>query len=54
MEDKLKAHQKAGEIVVYPGTPHGFFADYRGSYRADVATAAWKRALGWFAKHLKA
>lgn len=54
MEDKLKAHQKAGEIIVYPSAPHAFFADYRANYRADVATAAWKRALGWFAKHLKA
>ncbi len=54
MEAKLKAHQKVGEIVVYPGAPHAFFADYRPNYRADAANAAWKRALGWFAKYLKA
>lgn len=54
MEAKLKAHQKVGEIVVYPGAPHAFFTDYRASYRAEVAKAAWKQALGWFAKYLKA
>ena len=54
MEAKLKAHRKTAEMVVYPGAPHGFFADYRVSYRAEIARQAWKRALGWFATHLKA
>ena len=54
MEAKLNAHRKSAEMVVYPGAPHGFFADYRASYRAEVAKAAWNRALGWFAKYLKA
>ncbi len=54
MEAQLKAHHKTAELVVYPGAPHGFFADYRATYRAEVAKDAWKRALGWFAKHLKA
>jgi carboxymethylenebutenolidase len=53
MEAALKAHKKTGEFVVYPSAPHGFFADYRPSYRADVAKKAWKRALGWFETHLK-
>ena len=54
MEAKLKAHQKTAEMVVYPGAPHGFFADYRASYRAEIARQAWRRALGWFATYLKA
>ena len=53
MEATLKAHRKTAELVVYPGAPHGFFADYRASYRAEVAEAVWKRALGWFATYLK-
>ena len=53
METTLKAHHKMAELVVYPGAPHGFFADYRPTYRAEVASEAWKRALGWFAKYLK-
>lgn len=54
MEAKLKAHHKTAELVVYPGAPHGFFADYRPTYRAEVAKDAWKRALGWFGTYLKA
>jgi len=53
MEAKLKAHHKTGELVIYPGAPHGFFADYRPTYRAEAAGEAWKRALGWFGKYLK-
>src|ERR1051325_9494884 len=42
---------KASDIHVYPGTPHGFNADYRPSYRKDAAEAGWKRLLAWFKKH---
>jgi carboxymethylenebutenolidase len=31
------------EIVVYPDTPHGFFADERGTYRPELAADAWRR-----------
>ncbi len=53
MEARLKAHHKTAELVVYPGAPHGFFADYRATYRAEVAKEGWGRALGWFANYLK-
>lgn len=53
MEAKLKALHKTGALVIYPGAPHGFFADYRPTYRAEAAGEAWKRALGWFGKYLK-
>jgi carboxymethylenebutenolidase len=45
---KAKAAGKTVDIVVYPDAPHGFNADYRPSYRAADATAAWKRMLAWF------
>ncbi|WP_457349458.1 dienelactone hydrolase family protein [Roseateles sp. P5_D6] len=38
------------EFVVYPDTPHGFYADYRPSYRKVAADDAWARALAWFKK----
>lgn len=50
----LKEANKTAEFVVYPDTPHAFFADYRPSYREEAARDAWNRALGWFSKHLKA
>ncbi|MBW8849035.1 MAG: dienelactone hydrolase family protein [Burkholderiales bacterium] len=39
------------EFVVYPDTPHGFYADYRPSYRPAAAEGGWKRCLAWFKKH---
>jgi carboxymethylenebutenolidase len=46
--------RKAGrtvEIVVYPDAGHGFHADYRPSYNAADAQAAWGRMLDWFKTH---
>jgi carboxymethylenebutenolidase len=51
MRSALKAAGKPSEIVVYPGAPHGFHADYRESYRPKAAQDAWKRMLEWFRKH---
>ena len=51
MRAKLQAAGKDSEIIVYPGAPHGFFADYRPSYREADAKDAWKRLLDWFKKH---
>ena len=51
MRAALKAAKKPSEIVVYPDAPHGFFADYRPSYRADDAKDGWKRLLEWFKKN---
>ena len=36
------------KIVVYPGAPHAFHADYRASYRAAPSDDGWKRCLAWF------
>jgi len=40
------------EVVIYPGTPHAFHADYRPSYRKDKAEDGWKRATDWFKQYL--
>lgn len=52
MQAALKKAKKPSEIVVYPDAPHGFYADYRPSYRADAAEDAWKRLMEWFGKNL--
>ena len=53
--DKMRAAlAQAGqtaEIIVYPDTPHAFFADYRPSYRKEQAEDGWKRLLEWFKKN---
>jgi carboxymethylenebutenolidase len=51
MRAALKAAGKTAEIVVYPDTPHAFFADYRPSYRKEQAEDAWKRMLAWFKQY---
>jgi len=51
MQAALKEKGKPSEIILYPDTPHGFYADYRPSYRKDKADDAWKRMLAWFKKH---
>ncbi|WP_456618065.1 MULTISPECIES: dienelactone hydrolase family protein [unclassified Bradyrhizobium] len=53
--EQLKAalgqNEKTAEFKIYPDAPHGFHADYRGSYRKDAAEDAWKRAQAWFKKN---
>lgn len=51
MKQALKEAKQPSEIVLYPDTPHGFYADYRPSYRKDKADDAWKRMLAWFEQH---
>ena len=40
------------EYKVYPGTPHGFNADYRPTYRKAEAEDAWNRMIAWFKLNL--
>jgi carboxymethylenebutenolidase len=47
----LKNAGKPSEIIIYPGTPHGFNADYRPSYRPRQAKDAWQRMLAWLKDH---
>ena len=45
------AAAKASRIVVYPGAPHAFHADYRPSWRKEAAEDGWKRCLAWLQEH---
>jgi carboxymethylenebutenolidase len=51
MEAKLKAAGIAAEFAIYPDAPHGFFADYRDSYREAAAADAWSRTKAWLRRH---
>lgn len=51
MRKALKAGKSASEIVLYPDTPHAFFADYRPSYRKEQAENGWERLQAWFKQH---
>ncbi|HET9533564.1 MAG TPA: dienelactone hydrolase family protein, partial [Blastocatellia bacterium] len=48
MNKALKEAGKPSEIILYPDTPHGFYADYRPSYRKEQAQDAWRRLQEWF------
>lgn len=51
MRTALKESEQKCEIIVYPDTPHGFYADYRPSYRPKQAEEAWQKMLAWFKQH---
>ena len=51
MQGELKQGGGTSQIIVYPDTPHGFYADYRPSYRPEAAKDAWTRAQAWFKDH---
>jgi len=51
MKAALKTAGSPSTIVVYPETPHAFFADYRPSYRQVAAEDGWSRLLAWFKQH---
>ncbi|WP_439470238.1 dienelactone hydrolase family protein [Brevundimonas sp.] len=48
-----RAGQTSSEILVYPGAPHGFHADYRDSYRAADAADGWSKLLAFFEARVK-
>src|SRR5271155_2066013 len=47
----LAADKKTAEFKIYPDAPHGFHADYRGSYRKEAADDAWGLMQAWFKKY---
>jgi carboxymethylenebutenolidase len=51
MREALKAANKPSEIILYPETPHAFYADYRQSYRQKAADDGWARLQAWFKKN---
>lgn len=50
----LEAAGVIHEVVVYPGTGHGFFCDVRDSYDTDAAADAWNRVKRIFGDALGA
>ncbi len=53
MFSTLKASGNAkSEYTIYPDTPHGFYADYRPSYRKAQAEDAWNKMIAWFKLNL--
>lgn len=53
LESELKSNGKQYEFKTYPGdTGHGFFADYRPSYRQEAAVDGWQRIFDFFGRHL--
>ena len=50
MRAALREAGSSSEVHTYPDMPHGFHADYRPSYRKDVAEDGWRRALAWLRK----
>jgi carboxymethylenebutenolidase len=51
MQAALAAAGASSEIVLYPGMPHAFHADYRPTYRREPADDGWRRMLAWFRGH---
>ena len=51
MQEELKKGKSKSEIIVYPNAEHGFNADYRKNYNAQVATDAWAKMLAWFERN---
>jgi carboxymethylenebutenolidase len=48
MKAALQAAGKIEKFKIYPGAPHGFYADYRPSYRKEAADDAWQEMQAWF------
>ncbi|MBW8830017.1 MAG: dienelactone hydrolase family protein [Burkholderiales bacterium] len=51
LRKSLRQVNSASQVLVYPGAPHAFYADYRPSYRAEAAEDGWQRLKTWFAQH---
>jgi carboxymethylenebutenolidase len=51
MKERLESVGKTTKFKIYPAAPHGFFADYRQSYRAEAAQDAWMAMQAWFQKY---
>jgi carboxymethylenebutenolidase len=51
MQEKLKAAGDTSKIHVFENAPHAFYADYRPSYRKEVAAEAWGMFLAWLKQH---
>lgn len=48
----LSAAKKRYTLTLFPGAPHGFFADPRDSYRPEAAAEGWRLTLDHFHQYL--
>ncbi len=56
--DRSQGAGKTVEFKIYPGAPHGFHADYRGTCREEAANSCrkeaaknvWAQMMAWFKK----
>lgn len=51
MRTAIEKAKADAQIVVYPDSPHAFFADYRPSYKEADAKDGWQKMLAWFKQH---
>jgi carboxymethylenebutenolidase len=51
MRTALQNARQPSDIVLYDNLPHGFYADYRPTYRREAAEDGWNRMLDWFRRH---
>jgi len=51
MQQAVAKGKSGSDLLVYPGVPHAFFADYRASYRKEDAENGWRRLQDWFKKN---
>jgi carboxymethylenebutenolidase len=54
VQEAASRARKAGQNVaihIFPGAPHGFFADYRATYHPEAAKPAWAEAISWLRLH---
>ncbi|WP_348945209.1 dienelactone hydrolase family protein [Chitinibacter sp. FCG-7] len=47
----LAAVESPSRVIVYPGAPHAFYADYRPSYRTSAARDGWQKLQNWLRQH---
>jgi carboxymethylenebutenolidase len=53
LEAELKKYHKDYEFKSYPAdVGHGFFADYRPSYRQAAAVDGWQKIFDFYGRHL--
>ena len=52
LDAELKKHNKTAELQTYPDAGHGFFADYRPSYRQASAVDGWERIFDFYRRNL--
>ena len=51
MQAALKKARNPSIMRVYPSAGHGFFADYRSSYRKEDAKEAWTETVTWLRRY---